>query len=420
MATKLLIKNAKSLLQVREGHQSTLPVKGNEMAHLPSIEDAWLLSENGIIAAYGSMRDWKGVEDWNDTEIIDASGKFVLPTWCDSHTHIVFAETRENEFVSKIKGISYEEIARNGGGILNSANKLASFSEDELFDSANQRLTFMISGGTGAVEIKSGYGLTVDSEIKILRVIKRLKEAGLAEIKATFLGAHAVPLRFRANRKGYIDEIINEMLPRIVEEQLADFVDVFCDDGFFTVEETESILSAAAMFGLKPKIHANELANSGGVQVGIKYKAISVDHLECVGDVEIKALLNSETIPTLLPSTAFFLGIKPPDARRMINSGLPVSLATDYNPGSSPSGNFSFVISLACIMLKMLPEEAINAATLNSACAMNVQHVLGSITVGKRANLILTEEIPQIAYLPYSFGNSVISSVILNGKVVKP
>lgn len=383
------------------------------MADLPAINDAFLLLENDSIAAFGPMAQCPERAD----EVIDASGRFVFPSWCDSHTHIVFAASREEEFVDRIRGLSYEEIARRGGGILNSARRLQAASEEELYIGARERLLEVIRHGTGAIEIKSGYGLTLDSELKMLRVIRRLKAESPIPIKASFLGAHAVPLEYKERRNDYIDLVINEMLPRVAEEQLADYCDVFCDKGFYTPDETERILQAAWKYGLKPKIHANELDYSGGVQVGIANKAISVDHLEYTGDAEIEALLHSDTLPTLLPSCAFFLGIPYAPARRMIDAGLPVVLATDYNPGSSPSGKMPFVVALACLKMKMLPEEAVQAATLNGARAMELEKKFGSIAPGKVANLFVTKPMASLAYLPYAFGADLVETVILNGKV---
>jgi imidazolonepropionase len=341
----------------------------------------------------------------------------VFPSWCDSHTHIVFAASREEEFVDRIKGLSYEEIAERGGGILNSARRMQDCSEETLYESAYERLQEVIGHGTGALEIKSGYGLSLESEIKMLRVIRRLKQNSPIPIKATFLGAHAVPAAFKTKRADYIDLIIHQMLPQVAAEQLAEYCDVFCDRGFFTVEETDQILKAAWQYGLKPKIHANELDYSGGVQIGIANGAISVDHLEYTGPEEIAALATSNTLPTLLPSCAFFLGIPYAPARQMMDAGLPVVLATDYNPGSSPSGKMPFVVSLACIKMKMLPEEAIYAATLNGACALELADDYGSITVGKKANLFITRPMPSLAYLPYAFGETLVRRIILNGKV---
>lgn len=412
---KILIKNIQSLVQVRA--EGVKKIAGEQMSCLPCIENAWLAIDNGLIAEYGSMEDFPGIENWQDLEVIDAAGKMVFPSFCDSHTHLVFAGSRETEFVDKINGLSYEEIAKNGGGILNSAKKLQKTSEDELFQSAKERLLEVIKFGTGAIEIKSGYGLTVKDEIKMLRVIKRLKDISPIPIKATFLGAHSFPAEFREDKETYINLIIDEMLPVIAKEKLADYIDVFCENGFFDVEQTEKILQAGVKYGLKPKIHANELDFSGGIQVGVKYHAVSVDHLECTGDEEIDCLLASQTMPTLLPSTAFFIGLPYPPARKMINAGLPIALASDYNPGSSPSGRMSFIISIACIKMKMLPEEAINAATINGAYAMELSSEVGSITIGKKANIFITKEIPSIAYLPYRFANDLIDTVILGGQV---
>jgi imidazolonepropionase len=410
----LLIKNIKGLVQYQ---RAQLPKKiGSEMSHLPVLENAWLLAEDGKILAFGKMSD---INIEKADEVIDAAGRFVLPAWIDSHSHIVYAASREEEFVMKIKGATYEEIFNKGGGILNSVNRLRDASEDSLFESAKQRLDEVIRLGTGAIEIKSGYGLSLESEIKILRVIKRLKEVSPIIIKSTFLGAHAIPLEFRENRDAYIDLILNEMIPAIAEQKLAEYIDVFCDTGFFTIEETGIILEAGIKAGLKPRLHANEMDCSGGIQTGIKYHAVSVDHLECTGDAEIKALLQSTTMPTLMPSTAFYLNLGFAPARKMIDAGLPVSLATDYNPGTSPSGNMNFTVSLACIKMKMTPEEAINAATVNASHALEVNDRLGAIVPGFIANLIITKPIPSIAYIPYSFGNPVIENVIINGKIYK-
>lgn len=407
-----LIKNIHRLYQCDDGSRSI--VKGADMKELPSLENAYLLMNGDKIEAWGAMADCPSVPE---AETIDASGKSVLPCWCDSHSHIVYAGSREGEFVDRVKGLSYEEIADNGGGILNSARRLQGTSEDELFQSAKKRLAEVISFGTGALEIKSGYGLTVDAELKMLRVIKRLKEISPIPIKANFLGAHAVPVKYKENRAEYIRLITEEMLPQIVEEGLADYIDVFCDRGFYTVEETDQILKAGAAHGLKAKIHANELDYSGGVQVGVKNNAVSVDHLECVGEEEINCLLNSDTMPTILPSTAFFLNLEYAPARKMIDAGLPVALASDYNPGSTPSGRIPFVISLACIKMKMLPEEAINALTINGARAMEMENEMGSIAKGKKANIIITKEISSLAFIPYSFGSDLIDQVIIGGEI---
>ncbi|HAP70325.1 MAG TPA: imidazolonepropionase, partial [Flavobacteriales bacterium] len=377
----------------------------------PSIDNAWVLVKHGIIKDYGSMESCP--ED--PKAVIDASGKLVLPAWCDSHTHLVFADTREDEFVGRIKGLSYQEIAAAGGGILNSAKKLASKSESELIASATERLNEIMRLGTGAVEIKSGYGLSVEGELKMLRVIKHLKENHPLTIKATFLGAHAIPTEHKQNREEYIRLIIEEMLPVIAEEGLADYIDVFCETNYYTPEETSRILEAGINYGLKPKIHVNQFTSIGGIQVGIKNNSISVDHLEVMTEQDKKDLNASNVIPTALPSCSFFLGIPYAPAREMIEAGLPLCLATDYNPGSTPSGNIPFVLSLACLRMKLLPEEAINAVTMNGACAMELQNELGSITKGKRANLIITKPINSINNIPYSFGSNLIDQVIIDG-----
>ncbi len=408
---KILIKNIKQLVQV-ETKQRQL-AKGEHMRELPSMENAWLLINDNLIEDFGFMDECPETGDI----VLNAEDKMVFPCWCDSHTHLVYAGSREHEFVDRIAGATYEEIAKKGGGILNSAKKLNNVSEEELIAQSLPRLREIMLLGTGAVEIKSGYGLTVEGEMKMLRAIKKIKTLSPLTIKATFLGAHALPEAYKKNRKGYIDLIIKEMLPVIKEERLADFIDVFCDKGFFTPDETEVILEAGLAAGLKPKIHANELGLSGGVQAGVKHKAVSVDHLEHLGEDELKALAKSSTIPTLLPSTAFFLGMKYADARKIITAELPLALASDYNPGTSPSGNMQFVIALACIQMKMMPEEAVNAATINGAHAMLVQDELGSIAKGKKANVFITKPIPSIAYLPYSFGSNLVETVIINGKV---
>ena len=406
----VLIGNIKRLYQTRT---STGSIKGSDMATLPFLENAYLLIQDGIIKDFGLMQNCPEL----NLESIDATDKFVLPSWCDSHTHLVYAGSRESEFIDKIKGLSYEEIAKNGGGILNSAQRLRNTTEEVLFEQASERLKEIISFGTGAVEIKSGYGLSTESELKMLRVIRSLKAISPVTIKSTFLAAHALPLEYKDNRSAYIDLIVNEMLPIVADEELADYCDVFCDRGFFTPEETDRILIAGNNLGIKPKIHANELDYSGGIQIGVKNNAISVDHLECVGVQEIDCLLNSNTMPTLLPSTAFFLKLEYPPARKMIDSGLPVALASDYNPGSSPSGKMSFVLSLACIYMKMLPEEAINAATINGAVAMELQDSHGQIKKGYTGNVIISKKMPEIAYIPYSFGSDLIDKVILKGVV---
>lgn len=408
--SSLLIRNIRTLYQAETAIRRI--VKGAEMAHVPQLHNAYLLLENERIAAFGPMSDCPDRAD----EVIDATEKLVLPSWCDSHTHIVFAATREEEFVDRIRGLSYEEIAARGGGILNSARKLQAAEEDELFEGAWGRLQEVIRLGTGAIEVKSGYGLSLESELKMLRVIRRLKAAAPIPVKATFLGAHAVPREYKSRREDYIALVINEMLPRVAGEGLADYCDVFCDQGFFTPEETDEILKAGWKWGLKPKIHANELGLTGGVQVGVANRAISVDHLEYTGEAEIEALLRSDTLPTLLPGCSFFLGIPFAAARQMIDAGLPVVLATDYNPGSCPSGNMPFVLSLACAKMRMLPEEALNAATLNGARAMELEADYGTIAVGKIANVLITKPMMSLAGLPYAFGSNVVETVVLRGK----
>ena len=411
MAT--LIKNIKSLVNIREEH---LLLRGNALSQLHNINDAYVLVEDGIIAAYGEMKklphEIKNMPD----HIIDASGQFILPTWCDSHTHLVFAGSRENEFIDKIKGLTYAEIAEKGGGILNSARKLNDTSEDQLFIDAWKRLEELSRLGTGAVEIKSGYGLTIASELKMLRVIKKLKEKSAIKIKSTFLGAHTFPTIFKENHQGYINEIINEMLPVIAQEKLADYIDVFCESGFFSTEEMEQICNAGLQYGLKPKLHINQLNSIGGIQSAIKMNALSVDHLETMTDQDIQDLSTSTTIGTLLPTAAFFLRMPYQPARKLIDANCAIAIASDFNPGSTPSGNMNFVVSLSCIQMKMLPEEAINAATTNAAFAMEVEKELGSISIGKRANFIFTKPIPSIAYLPYSFGTNLIDKVMINGQ----
>lgn len=389
-------------------------LRSKALAELPCMENAFLVIEDGLIKDFGSMQSISNLQLAISNQI-DAKGATVLPTWVDSHTHLVFAASRENEFVDKLKGKTYAEIAASGGGILNSAKRIASSTEDELYASANERLHELIKLGTGAIEIKSGYGLTVESELKMLRVIKRLKETAPIPIKATFLGAHTYPIEYKENHKGYIDLIINEMLPAIAQENLADYIDVFCEDGFFSKEETITICKAGMQYGLKPKIHANQLNLSGGVEAGIELNAISVDHLETMDDATVQALANSNTIGTLLPTAAFFLRMAFQPARQLIDAGCAIALASDFNPGSSPSGNMNLVVAMSCIQMKMLPEEAINAATINAAYAMEVEQQLGSIMIGKKANLIFTKPIPSLAYLPYAFGSNLIDQVMING-----
>jgi len=411
----LIIYDTGMLVQVRD--EPVAFVAGKDMAQLPVIEDAWLLIEDDIIAGYGPMESMPSFSD--ALQRIDAEGGYVFPSFCDPHTHLVYAGSREKEYTDKIRGLSYEEIAKRGGGILNSAALLHETSEDELFRQSMERIKEVIKFGTGAVEIKSGYGLTTGDELKMLRVIRRIKHEAPLAVRATFLGAHAIPLYYRDNRQGYIDLITDEMIPAVAAEKLADYIDVFCDRGFFTVEETERILEAGRRHGMRPKMHANELDYSGGIQTGVRYGALSVDHLEHTGADEINVLLGSGTMPTLLPGAAFFLGMADPPARRMIDAGLPVAMASDYNPGSSPSGNMKFIVSLGCIRLKMLPEEAINAVTLNSAYAMGISETHGSITVGKRANIFITKKIPSYEYMPYAYGSNLIETVILNGEIIR-
>ena len=411
---KIVIKNIAELIQTEEFPRKW--VSGKDMSHINTIKDAFLEVENVIITLFGSMEDWAGIEDWNNTEIIDAEGGMVFPTYCDSHTHLVFAASREGEFVDRINGLSYAEIAQRGGGILNSADKLQNASEDELFEDALARLNELVQMGTGAIEIKSGYGLTLDAELKMLRVIKRLKENTDVTIKATFLGAHALPKEYKDNKDGYMDLVINEMLPIVAKEGLADFVDIFCEDGYFTVEDTKNLLTAANKLGLQSKTHVNQFNAIGGVKASVDLGALSVDHLEEMAEEDYEALKGSNCMPTILPSCSFFLRIPYGPAKRMIEEGLPVALATDYNPGSTPSGNMNFVASLGCIQLKMTPEEVINATTINTAYAMGIEKDLGSVCVGKKANLFITKPIPSYAYLPYSFGHNVIDKVMINGK----
>ncbi len=388
------------------------------MQHIESIENAYLLLDDHKIASFGPMSKLPVMSDNELITEINASGKMVMPAFCDPHTHIVFAGSREIEYIDKIKGLTYEEIAKRGGGILNSAKRLHQASEDELYETALERIKEIASFGTGAVEIKSGYGLNTDDELKMLRVIKKLKETTPLIIKSTFLGAHAIPEPYKGRQEEFVDLVINEMIPAVAAEDLADFIDVFCDKGFFTPEDTERILMAGMKYGLRAKIHANELDFSGGVQVGVKYNAISVDHLEYIGQAEIDALLGSETMPTVLPGAAFFLNLPLSPVRRMIDSGLPVAMASDFNPGSSPSGNMKFIMSLGCINYKMLPEEVINAVTINSAYAMGISDIAGSIAINKIANLIITKEIPTLEFLPYAYTSHLIDTVILNGRIV--
>ena len=407
-----LIINIKELLQVRE--TAIAKVSGAEMAILPTIKNAFLVIKGHLIADFGSMDNLPQILA---DKTIDATGKMVLPSWCDSHTHIVYAGNREQEFVDRINGMTYEEIANRGGGILNSAKKLNETTEEEIYNQSKARLEEVMHLGTGAVEIKSGYGLTVEGELKMLRVIQRLAQNYPITIKATFLGAHAFPLEFKGNHQGYIDLIINEILPEIAKNKLAEFIDVFCETGYFTVDETQQIMEAGIKFGLKPKIHVNQFNSIGGIQAGIKYNALSVDHLEVMTTEDIEALKNTETMPVALPSCSYFLSIPYTPAREMITAGLPLALATDYNPGSTPSGNMNFVVATACIKMKMTPEEAINAATINGAYAMGISATHGSITIGKKANLIITKPIPSYYQLPYAFGSNLIDTVLIEGEI---
>ncbi|MDL2144244.1 imidazolonepropionase [Flavobacterium tructae] len=409
-----LITNIKELLQVRE--TSIAKVSGTEMAILPTLKNAYLILKDDLIQDYGLMEN---LPETNADLTIDATGRVILPTWCDSHTHIVYAGNREQEFVDRINGFSYEEIANRGGGILNSAKKLNETTEEEIYEQSKLRLEEVMHLGTGAVEIKSGYGLTIEGELKMLRVIQKLAQNYPIAIKATFLGAHAFPLHYKENKAGYIDEIITKMLPEIAQNKLADYVDAFCETGYFSVEETEKIMEAGIQYGLKPKIHVNQFNSIGGIQAGIKYNALSVDHLEIMNPEDIEALKNTETMPVALPSCSYFLSIPYTPAREMIKAGLPIALATDFNPGSTPSGNMNFVVATACIKMKMTPEEAINAATINGAYAMGISETHGSITKGKKANLILTKPISSYYQIPYAFGSNLIESVFLEGKILK-
>lgn len=415
----LLVRNIKRLVQVEEVPRKR--VAGAEMAALPVIDNAWLLISDGLIADFGNMNtleaDSGGLLANKNIKHIDAYGRLVFPSFCDSHTHLVYAGSREIEYIDKIRGLSYEEIAKRGGGILNSARLLQNTGEDELYGQSLKRVKEIMGMGTGAVEIKSGYGLTIRDEIKMLRVIRRLRETTPLTIRASFLGAHALPAEYKGRRREYVDLVVDRMIPEVAREGLADYIDVFCDRGFFTVEDTERILGAGSKYGLRGKIHANELDYSGGIQAGVRFNALSVDHLEFTGEDEIKSLLSGDTMPTLLPGAAFFLGMEYPPARKMIDAGLPVALASDYNPGSSPSGNMKFILSLGCIKLRMLPEEAINAVTINGAYAMGVEDIAGSVARGKRANLFITKKIPGYEFMPYAYGSDLIETVILGGEI---
>ena len=409
---KIIIINIKQLLQVREANVSF--VSGGEMAVLPKLENAYLIINNNLIEDFGSMNNCPNLENFN---VIDATNKTVLPSWCDSHTHIVYAGNRELEFVDRINGMSYENIANNGGGILNSALLLNKTSEEAVYNQSEIRLKEVIAQGTGAVEIKSGYGLTVDGELKMLRVIKKLSQNYSITIKATFLGAHAFPTLFKENQNGYIDLIINEMLPQIAKENLAQFIDVFCETGYFNVDQTQKIIEAGKSFGLIPKIHVNQFTNIGGIKMAVLNNALSVDHLEIVSDLDIEALKNSSTMPVALPLCSFFIEIPYTPARKIIDAGLPIAIASDFNPGTAPSGNMNLVVAMACIKMKMTTEEAINAATINGAYAMGLSQSHGSITIGKIANLIITKPLTSYHQIPYNFGSNLIETVILEGRI---
>lgn len=410
----ILFKNIKELVQVRE--EGIRFLAGIEMKLLPTIKDAFLLIKNDRIETFGEMKDCPVL---NDVEEVDCTGKMIMPTWCDSHTHIVYAGNREGEFVDRINGLSYQEIANKGGGILNSAKKLQETSEDDLYEQSRKRLEEVIRLGTGAVEIKSGYGLTVNAELKMLRVIKKLKQNYPIPIKATFLGAHAVPKEYKEDKRKYLQMLIDDIMPIIKKENLADYVDVFCEKGYFTVEDTALIMEAGKEHGLQAKIHVNQFNSIGGVQIGVQHSALSVDHLEVMTDEDIEVLKNTNTMPVALPSCSYFLSIPYTPARKILEAGLPLALATDYNPGSTPSGNMNFVVSTACIKMKMTPEEAINAATINGAYAMGLENEVGSITVGKLANLIITKEINSYSFLPYAFGSNLVEDVYLKGQKMK-
>jgi len=414
----LLLHSIKELIGIEE--DGRLLLRGKEMSEVQTIREAFLLIEGDKITDYGKMtaERFAGLKARIPAkDQIDAAGKLVMPAFCDSHTHLVYPASREIEYIDKIKGLSYEEIAKRGGGILNSARRMQEISEEELYEHALERLDEITKMGTGAVEIKSGYGLTTESELKMLRVIKRLKANSPLEIKSSFLGAHAVPMEYRGRQSDYVDLVINEMIPMVAAEELADYIDVFCDKGFFTVEDTDRILNAGMKYGMRPKIHANELDYSGGIQVGVKYNAISVDHLEFTGDEEIEALLSSDTMPTILPGAAFFLNMVYAPARKMINAGLPVAMASDFNPGSSPSGNMQLILSMASILYRLTPEEGLNACTLNSAYAMGISDIAGSITKGKLANLIITNPMEGLAYMPYYYGVNKVNQMIIKGKL---
>ena len=409
----ILFIHIKELLQTRD--KSEVKMMGKSMSELPHIKNAFLRIKGDTIHSYGSMSSL--VIKATD-KVIDITGKIILPTWCDSHSHVVYTGDRSQEFVDRINGLSYENIAAKGGGILNSAQTLQDTSESDLYKQSIERVNDLIKLGTGALEIKSGYGLSTEAELKMLRVIKQIKEDSAVKIKATFLGAHAIPNKYKNNKKGYIDLIINQMLPQIHQEQLADFIDVFCEKGYFSLEDTSQILQAATTYGLVAKIHVNQFNAFGGVALGVKHKALSVDHLEVLNEEDIAVLKNTETMPVALPGCSFFLGIPYTPARDLIDSGLPLAIATDFNPGSAPSGNMNFIVSLACIKMNMTPEEAINAATINGAFAMNISEDYGSICVGKKASLIVTKDLTSYRQIPYYFGNNPIYKVMINGELI--
>jgi len=411
-----LIKNIGSLVNIRE---ENILLRGKALAEIKSIPNAFVLIEDGVIGSYGNMDELNDIVPNLPENIVDAKGKFVMPTWCDSHTHLVFAGSRENEFVDKLNGLTYAEIAANGGGILNSAKKINEISEDQLFIESWKRLNEVVQTGTGAIEIKSGYGLSVAGELKMLRVIKKLKENSSVNIKSTFLGAHTFPLAFKENHEAYIHQIINEMLPVIAQEKLADYIDVFCESGFYSPEEMEKVVNAGKAVGLKPKLHVNQLNSIGGIQSAINLNALSVDHLETMTSNDIDLLSKSNTIGTLLPTAAYFLRMPFQPARQLIENNCAITLASDFNPGSSPSGNMNFVVSISCIQMKMLPEEAINSATVNGAFAMNLEDELGAVSVGKKANFIFANPMPSLAYMPYAFGSNHIDNVMIKGEFIK-
>lgn len=416
-ANRLLIKNAKALVGVHPA--GTHRLAGAAMAGLPLLEQGWLMAEEGIITAMGTDADWPGITDWNGLEVIDADGRYVLPGWCDPHTHTVFAAPRESEFVDRIRGLTYQQIAAKGGGILNSAMRLRAMAEGMLYEQAKLRLEEMMRQGTVAVEIKSGYGLDADSELKMLRVVRRLKETLPLQVRATLLAAHAIPPEYKENRSAYVDLVVKKLIPRVADEGLAQYVDCFCETNYFTVAELERILEAGARHGLPGKVHVNQFTSIGGIPAAVACHALSVDHLEVLEEADIQALKGSAVMPTLLPSCSFFLGIPYAPARQLIEAGLPVALATDFNPGTTPSGNMNFVAALGCIKLRLLPEEAINAATLNAAAAMGLERELGSLALGKRASFIITKPVPSLAYLPYAFGQDHIDTVIIDGRTVR-